>query len=192
MVCLALAALSASTNREKVTPAAQAPVVVASRDLAAGIVIQARDITVAYWAPAQIPSKALRSARTAIGSSVAAGVDRGEPLTSARLRGPGVAVGLGAGLVAVTVSVRGSAGASLIRPGDSVDLLASIASDVGRNSVGARVVASGARVLAVLGATASLTDSESTGLIVAVNRTTALALASVVDGAMTATLRMPP
>lgn len=192
LLCLALAVLTALNDHEKTAPAATAPVVVASRDLAAGSTVRGRDILVAYWAPTQIPARALRSAHAAIGSSVAAGVDRGEPLTSARIRGPGIAVGLGSGLVAVTVSVRGSGGAGFIHPGDSVDLLATIPSDVGVASAAAKVVASGARVLAVLGTVSNPADSESTGLTVAVSRATALALASVVDGSMTVTLRMPP
>lgn len=191
LLCLALAVVATIDARDRAAGAPPAPVVVAAHDLAAGTTLHAADLQLAHWATAQIPPKALTAIRAALGSSIAAGMDRGEPLTSARLRGPGVTVGLPPGFVAVTVTISGPSALGLIRAGDTVDLLATTAPEAG--GLGhARVVASAVRVLAVVQAGATGGDQQTTALVVAVTRPAALAVASVVDGSMTATLRMPP
>ena len=126
-----------------------------------------------------------------MGNSIAAGMDRGEPFTPARLRGPGVTVGLRVGFVAVTVTIGGPSALALIRAGDTVDLLATTAPEAG--GLGhARIVASAIRVLAVVPTGTDGVDQQTTALVVAVTSPAALALAAVAGGSMTATLRMPP
>ncbi len=241
VACLGLAVFTALHDHPGATPRA-APVIVASHDLAAGTVLRASDVELADWVPAQIPVRALRTVRQAVGVAIAAAMDRGEPVTAARVRGPGITAGLAPGLVAATVSISNSNTLAFVRPGDRVDLLAAIPADIatpgdaptapqptpapspgatsrtaratagpttpgtttpGRTSpattapvdaaaASARVVASGVRVLAVLSAPGQAADDDSAGLVVAVNRPTALAIASVTDGSMTVTLRKPP
>ena len=117
-------------------------------------------------------------------------MDRGEPVTTARIRGPGITTGLGPALVAVTVTITGPNTLALIRAGDHVDLLATTSADT--NAVRpARVVAADVRVLVVLPPDPATTVDQAGGLVVAASRQIALSIASVVDGSMTATLRMP-
>lgn len=191
LLCLVLAVVATIDAHERAAGAPLAPVVVAARDLAAGTVLRANDLRLAHWASAEIPPRALTAVRAGMGNSIAAGMDQGEPLTSARLRGPGVTVGLATGFVAVTVTISGPTTLGLIRAGDTIDLLATTAPEAG--GVGhARVVASDIRVLAVVPAGSEGTDQQTTALVVAVTRPAALAVAAVVDGSLTATLRMPP
>jgi pilus assembly protein CpaB len=191
IVFLALAGVTALPGHDQAAATDSAPVVISARDLPAGTVLRAGDIRLSRWDPGQIPPRAVRSLTQAIGSTIAAGMDRGEPVTTARIRGPGITTGLTPGLVAVTVTITGPSTLTLIRAGDRVDLLAATPADTNAVSP-ARVVASGVRVLAVLAPRSSGADDQSAGLVVAVSRATALSIASVVDGSMTATLRMPP
>ena len=191
LVCLALAAVTGLHAHDRAAAAAPVPVVVAAHDLPAGTVLRADSVRLSYWNPDQTPPRALRSLHQAVGEIIAAGMDRGEPVTTARIRGPGVATGLTAGLVAVTVSITGPNTLALVRAGDRVDLLATTPADT--NAVRpARVVASNVCVLVVLTAHTSTTEDQSSGLVVAASRSTALSIASVADGSMTATLRAPP
>lgn len=191
LVCLALAGLTALNAHDRGTAPVPTAVVVAAHDLPAGTVLHAGSVRLSYWNPDQIPPRALRSVGQALGATIAAGMDQGEPVTTARIRGPGVTTGLPAGLVAVTVTITGPNTLALIRAGDRVDLLATTPADTGA-SKSARVVASDVRVLAVLTSLSATTDDQSAGLVVAVSRSTALAIASVADGSMTATVRVPP
>lgn len=191
LMCLTLAGVTALQGHDRAVAAAPAPVVITAHDLPAGTIVRAGDIRLSRWSPDQIPPRAMRSLDQAIGATIAAGMDRGEPITTARIRGAGITTGLPANLVAVTVTITGPSTLALIRAGDRVDLLATTPSDT--NAVRpARIVASAVRVLAVLTSNSSTTDGQGAGLVVAVSRAAALSIASVVDGSMTATLRMPP
>lgn len=191
LLCLALAGVAVLQGHDRSVAAAPKPIVVAAHDLPAGTVLHSADVRLFRWDPHQIPPRALRSLDRALGVTIAAGMDQGEPITTARIRGPGVTTGLAAGLVAVTVTITGPSTLSLIRAGDRVDLLATTPADA-RTLGPARVVASDVRVLAVLTPRSAPAGDQSSGLVVAASRSTALSIASVVDGSMTATLRMPP
>ena len=191
LLCLGLAVVATTADPGRSAHSAEAPVVVAARDLAAGTVLRADDLTLAHWDAADVPPKALSTLRSAVGNSLAAGMDLGEPITVARLRGPGVTAGLPPGFVAVTVTISSPSALTLIRAGDTVDLLATTAPDTGAAGH-ARVVASAVRVLDVVSSSADATAGQAAALVVAVTRAEALAVASVADGSMTATLRMPP
>ena len=191
IVCLALAGVTALQGHDRAVAADPAPVVIAARDLPAGTVLHAGDVRLARWSPVQIPPRSVRSLDQVVGATIAAGMDRGEPITTARIRGPGITTGLTAGLVAVTVTITGPNALALIGAGDRVDLLATAPADTDAVRP-ARVVASDVRVLAVLAPRSATANDQSAGLIVAVSPAAALVIASVVDGSMTATLRMPP
>jgi Flp pilus assembly protein CpaB len=100
------------------------PVVVAARDLPAGHRLAADDLAVRDLPPPARPAGAVPDVPAALGRTVAAGVRRGEPLTDARLVGPGLLAGSPAGQVAAPVRVADPAEAALVRPGDVVDVLA--------------------------------------------------------------------
>jgi pilus assembly protein CpaB len=135
-------------------PPATVPVLVAARDLAAGADLTRADLRVAHRPPASLPAGALTSQAAATGRPVSSAVRRGEVLTDVRLVGAGVLRGLGPGLVAAPVRVAEPGTAALVRPGDTVDVLAAAAgssSDAGEATGGgyARLVASAVRVLSV-------------------------------------------
>ncbi|MGN6330074.1 MAG: Flp pilus assembly protein CpaB [Motilibacteraceae bacterium] len=100
------------------------PVVVAAHDLPAGRRLTADDLAVRDLPPPARPAGAVPDVPAALGRTVAAGVRRGEPLTDARLVGPGLLAGAPAGQVAAPVRVADAAEAALVRPGDVVDVLA--------------------------------------------------------------------
>jgi Flp pilus assembly protein CpaB len=121
-------------------------VVVASRDVAAGSTLQARDLRVVSRPVGSVPEGSLTSYAGVAGRAVASAVRRGEVLTDVRLVGPSSLRGLGAGVVAAPVRVADAQSATLLQPGDVVDVLAAAPAGGGFE---ARLVASGARVLSV-------------------------------------------
>jgi pilus assembly protein CpaB len=138
-------------------PPATVPVLVAARDLAAGAALTRADLRVAHRPPASLPAGALTSQAAATGRPVSSAVRRGEVLTDVRLVGAGALRGLGPGLVAAPVRVAEPGTAALVRPGDTVDVLAAAAGNSGdagetTDATGggyARLVASAVRVLSV-------------------------------------------
>jgi Flp pilus assembly protein CpaB len=99
---------------------ATVPVPVAARDLAAGEVLAADDVATAAFAPGTEPSRVVTDA---VGRVLAAPVSAGEPLTPARLVGPGL-VAADPGLTALPVRLPDPGVVGLLRVGDRVDLLA--------------------------------------------------------------------
>lgn len=135
---------------------------VAARDLPAGTVLAASDLTEAAYAPGTTPSGL---ADDAVGRTLAAPLRRGEAVTDVRLVGPALTEGH-PGLVAVPVRLPDAGMAALLRVGDVVDLVAAdpqggepalVAADVpvlalpgepadaGPTALGGRLVVVGAR-----------------------------------------------
>jgi pilus assembly protein CpaB len=197
LACLLLAAVAVADQHHSRPAPASRTVVVAAHDLGAGRRLAAADIRVVRWATIQIPTAARSTARQVIGATVAAAMNAGEPITSARLRGAGITQGLAAGMVAVTVALANPATLELIQAGDEVDLLGTTAADPrgGTTASGAppsaHIIAAAVRVLAVLPA-ASAPDSNVGGLVVAASRLASLALAAATGAPIVATLRGPP
>jgi pilus assembly protein CpaB len=110
------------------------PVVVVARDLMAGHVLTRDDLAVADWPPDLSPDGTTADPATLVGRSLGAGMSRGEPLTGARVRGPGLLAGVESGLVAAHVRLADPAMAAMARSGDHVDLIGStgrlVAADV--------------------------------------------------------------
>ena len=140
-----LAAGSVATGVTALTPAA-APtteVVVAARDLRAGVPLASADLRTLGLPTAAVPSGALRDPAAAVGRLVPGPVRAGEPLTDVRLLGAGL---LAPGSeVATPVLVAERASAALVRAGDVVDVL-SAAPDGGE---AAATVVTAVRVLSV-------------------------------------------
>ncbi|MEO3787149.1 SAF domain-containing protein [Actinocorallia sp. B10E7] len=95
-------------------------VLVAARDLTGGTRLAPQDVQAVRLHPP--PSGAI--SRLPDGAVLAAPVRRGEPLTDLRLLGPALLDAHAPGLVAAPVRVPDAALATLVRPGDRVDVLA--------------------------------------------------------------------
>ena len=194
-VCLSLAVGSALVHRGPSAASARGPVVVAVRDLPAGRVLAAGDVHVAMWPAQLLPAAAVRTLTQAVGRTIAAAMTAGEPITSARLRGRGLAAGLRSGTVATTVPLTDTAALSILQPGDLIDLIATSGPGNGpaldTAPSRAQVVAPGVRVLAVLTGPDDA-DGATGSLVIAVTQTTALNIAAAGGNPMTATLRAPP
>ena len=104
---------------------------VAARDLPAGHDVAAADVTTVQVPAGALPDGALTADDT-VGATLAAPLRRGEPVTDARVAGPGLLVGAAPGTLALPVPVVGPPPASLVRAGDRVSVLAgSRADDLG-------------------------------------------------------------
>ncbi len=139
---LTAVAVAAGLHAVAAPPPARVPVLVAARDLPAGAVLGADDLTPARFAPDTVPAGL---ATTAVGRILAAPLRRGEPVTDVRLVGPGLAEGY-PGLTALPVRLPDAGMVDLLRVGDLIDLLAT-----DPQGSGAEVVAVGARVITVPG-----------------------------------------
>ena len=116
-------------------PAARGvPIVVVIQDLMAGHVLTRDDLAVADWPRDLSPGGTVADPVALVGKTLGAGMSRGEPVTAARVRGPGLLAGVRAGLVAAHIRVADPAMAAMTTPGDHVDLISSagevVAADV--------------------------------------------------------------
>jgi pilus assembly protein CpaB len=152
------------------------PIVVVAQDLMPGHVLTAGDLAVADWPKDLSPTGAFTEPVGLVGKALGAGMSRGEPVTAARVRGPGLLTGALPGLVAAHVRLADPAMAAMAAPGDHVDLI----------SPAGKVVAEGVAVLAVDADSAGSGGWSATagagapgGVIVAVTRDAALRLATV-------------
>jgi Flp pilus assembly protein CpaB len=160
------------------------PVVVSARELPPGTVLGAGDLMTARYPRAAAPAGVAGDPQELMRRVLAGGVGAREPITDARLVGPGVTALLPAGQVAAPVRLADLAVAALVHTGDRVDVLATTA-----DSPSAEVVAEGALVVATTG-----TD-EGAGaglLLLAVDDGTAARLAAAATTAtLTVTLPRP-
>src|SRR5215475_1195086 len=186
------------------------PVLAAARDLGPGAVLRSADVRLVGFDRALVPAGALRSARSALGRTVAGSVRRGEPITDVRLVGPGLTSGLRQpDSVAVPVRLADGESAALLRVGDRVDLLATpvdgagpLTGEPGRQAVGmpgdtlevpgdAVPVAVGVRVLAVLARSGAATE-DGVVVVVATADETAHRLAGLAARARLSVALRPP
>jgi pilus assembly protein CpaB len=152
-------------------------VAVFARDLPAGTVLTAADLTVARYPPPAVPAGVEGEAEPLVQRVLAGSVRAREPVTDARLVGPGLTAFLPAGQVAAPVRLADLSVAALVRTGDRVDVLATTP-----DTSAAEVVAGDALVLA----TSAAADDPGAGLLVlGVDAGTAARLAAA---ATTATL----
>ncbi|CCG01681.1 Flp pilus assembly protein CpaB [Blastococcus saxobsidens] len=162
------------------------PVVVAATDLPAGIALTPGDLRVVRLLPQAAPDGVVGEPALLVHRVLAGPVRRGEPITDARLVGAGLTTLLAPGEVAAPVRLADLAVAALVRTGDRVDVLATVA-----GAGAAERVASGARVLAAPGQDGG-DDAPGAGLLLlAVDEETAARLAAASAGA-TLTVNLPP
>lgn len=117
----AVAAVLAVVRAVTPPPPETVTVIAAARDLPSGTVLAADDLLRLTLPDSAVPDGAVASS-DAVGRTVAAPVRRGEPLTDARLVGPGLLAGY-PGLVAVPVRVPDAGAVALLRVGDRIDLV---------------------------------------------------------------------
>lgn len=150
------------------------PTVVAARDVPAGQVVSAEDVTVAAWPGSVRPSAALADPGEILGRRASAALTAGEPLTALRVVGPASLAAAGPDQVAVLLPDDPLAGAGMLHPGDSVDVVG-LSQDVARTLVSAASV---------------LTVTEESGLVLAVPAAQAPAVAQAAgSGSVAAVLR---
>jgi Flp pilus assembly protein CpaB len=169
---------------------AEVEVVVAAVDLAAGAVLGAGDLTLVTLPPAAVPDGVVFDIGQLTGEVLAGPLRRGEPVTDVRVAGPGLWSQVPAGQVAAPVRLADLAVATLLRPGDRVDVLAT-AADAGA----AEVVAAGALVVSAPPAETPDPPSGDRGaglLVLAVPAETAARLAAAAtNSTLTVTLGPP-
>ena len=117
-------------------PADTVDVLVATRDLPSGTLLTDRDLVVRSYPVPLAPSGA---ASAAVGRVLAAPIGRGEVLTDVRVVGPALAAAQ-PGQTVLPVRLPDAGMASLLRPGDEIDLVATDPG-TGLSSVVARDVA---------------------------------------------------
>src|SRR4051794_16084952 len=91
------------------------PVAVSAHDLPAGTVLTADDLATVRYPPDAVPAGAAGDPERLLGRTLAGGVRAREPLTDARLVGPGVTSLLPDGQVAAPVRLADLAVAALLR-----------------------------------------------------------------------------
>jgi pilus assembly protein CpaB len=101
------------------------PIVVTAQDLMPGHVLTRGDLAVAAWPKDLTPVGAVADPGALVGKALGAGMSRGEAVTAARVRGPGLLSGAQTGVVAAHVRLADPAMAAMAAPGDHVDLLSS-------------------------------------------------------------------
>lgn len=184
LILLALVlALRPSSAPAAAGAAPSVPVAVAARDLPAGTVLAASDLTTARYPSAAAPAGVVGHPDEVLHRVLAGAVRAREPITDARLVGRGVTSSLPSGQVAAPVRLADLAVAALVHTGDRVDVLATAA-----DAPAAEVVAQGALVVATSGAGA---DAGAGLLLLAVDDRTAARLAAAATSA-TLTVTLPP
>ena len=167
-------------------PPASVPVPVAALDLPAGTVLSPQDVAVVRVPRELVPRGVVPEGGSLVGRALAGAMRAGEPLTDARLVGPGLTALLPADLVAAPVRLADLAVAGLVRAGDRVDVLAALP-DAER----AEVVAAGALVLSAPSNAGNDVGPSAGLLVLAVGPATATRLAAVSTTA-TLTVNLPP
>lgn len=159
-------------------------VAVSAHDLPAGTVLTAADLATVRYPPDAVPAGVAGDPGRLLGRALAGSVRAREPITDARLVGPGVTSLLPDGQVAAPVRLADLAVAALVHTGDRVDVLATTA-----DAPAADVVAAGALVVA---ATGTDDDMGAGLLLLAVDDATAARLAAAATSAtLTVTLPRP-
>ncbi|HEY8643617.1 MAG TPA: Flp pilus assembly protein CpaB [Candidatus Dormibacteraeota bacterium] len=150
-------------------------VVVASRDLEQRTTLQAGDLTVAHWTPADVPPGALAKPEAATGQVLLASLKQGQPVLANQVGKATDVTGqqpaflpLAPGFVAATLPSAELPGVGgYVQPGDYIDIVAIVASRTG-GTANVRTIYSGVRVIRVgpAGSTAAAGPASSLTLAV--------------------------
>lgn len=118
---------------------------VASRDLPAGLTLEAADLTSRVIPGDLLPSGALKPGAAILGRTITSAARKGEVITDARILSPGLLSGA-TGLVVAPVRLTDASTVALLRAGDRVDVLAATNAD---EASSVTTIVSSALVLAV-------------------------------------------
>jgi len=173
---LAAGAVAAGLQVLEPPPAPTTSVLAAARDLTAGVALTATDIVTVALPAAALPAGYLMPGADVVGRTVASPVRAGETITDVRLVGPALVGGLAPGLVAAPVRVADAAMVALVRPGDRVDVLATLITGDGTEPT--EVVGGDLLVIVVPEAGGTTGYSDGALIVVATTPTTARALAA--------------
>ena len=160
------------------------PVVIATRAIAAGQVVDAGSVGLVRWPVALAPDGALGSLAEVVGRPASSSLSRGEPVTSGRVSASALLAGQPVGTVAVHVSLVDAVAVSMLDEGERVDLLGP-GGPVARDLTVLRVDGagrsgseSGGGLGGGLGGGSTAADGSGAGMVVAADETAAAALAA--------------
>lgn len=126
------------------TETVQSPVLTASRDLAAGTVLEPSSVSILQIRSGAVPVAAFESPGQVLGKQLAAPLRKGQILTDATLLGPGLLIGFPAGTVAVPLRLADPTVVQLIQPGARVNVVLSdtsgFATGIGSKTLAREVV----------------------------------------------------
>lgn len=148
---------------------------VVAQDLLPGHVLTPADLTVESWPRDLGPDNAFSDPVLLVGRTLGAGMSRGEVLTAARVRGPGLLTGAGDGLVAAHIRLADPAMAAVAAAGDHVDVISSAGQVVAADVV---VLAVDTRSDGSSGWSGAAASGPSGGLLAAVGAAEAVRLAT--------------
>lgn len=171
--CVGLA-VTAGLNAVTAPPPPTVPVLAAARDLPAGTLLAAADLTEVELPPDSLPAGLVSHPA---GRMLASPLRRGEPVTDARLVGSSLLSGY-PGLTALPVRLPDPDVLALVSVGDRIDLLAT-----DPEGGGTRVVAHDVVVIAIPGSNVEVTASGLPGALVVIGTTFAQA-GQVADAAV--------
>lgn len=146
-------------------------VVVADRDLNSGTTVRSSDLRVIEVPTEFLPDRPIGSVRDVVGRTTSGAIRRGEVLTDRRTIGAGPLDGYGPGRVLAVVRVSDPSVLALLRPGDTVDIVAV----AGEQKPKATLIAKRAAVVTIPRQESSFADGAPVG--VAVTSPVALRLA---------------
>nr|PZN36762.1 MAG: Flp pilus assembly protein CpaB [Actinomycetota bacterium] len=159
-IAAGLAAAGMACALVSIRPAPGVEILVAARDLPGGP-LTASDVTSARFPPDVLPAGVLRPGAQVTGRVLASPMRAGEPLTDARLLGPGLLAGYGSDLLATPVRIADADAAKLLSPGDVIDVLSAPADLAADRPTAALPVAQNVRVI-----TTPTGDSDTGALVV--------------------------
>jgi pilus assembly protein CpaB len=147
LVAAALAAAAVAVGLQALSPS-QPPrtfVLTASRDLAGGTQVRAKDLARVALPSVAVPDGALFSSASVVGRMLAGPVRAGQTITDVQLVSRTLLMGYGPGVVASPVRIADAASVGLLQVGDLVDVLGADPRAAGSTST----VAYNARVIAI-------------------------------------------
>jgi pilus assembly protein CpaB len=123
------------------------PVLVAARDLPAGLAIGKTDLVPRAVPPDIVPAGALTAMRDVEGRELAAPLSSGQIPTDAQLLGPGLLTGAGAGTAAVPVRLADPSSIQLVSAGQLVNIVLTTSDGLGGSGGKTETLAAGVPVL---------------------------------------------
>ncbi|WP_120522955.1 RcpC/CpaB family pilus assembly protein [Arthrobacter celericrescens] len=144
-----LLCLAAGIAVHQLTPASEhkIQVLVAARDLPAGLAVGKTDLVARAVPPDVVPAGALSDWQDVQGRQLAAPLSSGQIPTDAQLLGPGLLTGAGAGAAAVPVRLADPSSIQLVSAGQLVNIVLTVSDGLGSTGGKPETLAAGVPVL---------------------------------------------